>query len=57
MATLLAIDHDGPVKVTELGQRHEGIVWEVQPENFPRLIEMVNAHGGPNHWRIDPIPA
>lgn len=51
---LLSIGHDGPVTARELGTGGAGIVWTVQPENFPQLVEMINRHGGPNAWRISP---
>lgn len=50
---LLAITATGPVRVRELYQREGfGIVWEVMPENFESLIDMINAHGGPDFWEI-----
>lgn len=52
--TLQSINCDGPVVVRELGRKHEGIVWTVQPENFDKLIEMINNHGGPDMWSITP---
>lgn len=51
---LLGIAHDGPVRVTERGTGG-GIVWTVQPENFPALLAMVNANGGPDCWRIEAL--
>lgn len=54
MAQLQAITHNGPVTVRELGTGRSGIVWTVQPENFPSLIEMINKHGGPGAWKITP---
>ena len=53
--TLLSIAHNGPVRVTELGTGHSGIVWTVQPENFPELLAMVNEHGGPDRWLIETL--
>lgn len=55
MPTLLAITATGPVRVRELGHGRAGIVWEVQPENFGSLIDMVNAHGGPGFWEISEL--
>lgn len=52
---LLSIDHDGPVYLRELGTSWNGINWTVQPENFDNLIEMINAHGGPDCWTIVPV--
>ncbi|MGO4984443.1 hypothetical protein [Collinsella sp. Sow4_E3] len=52
---LLGIAHGGPVRVTELGKGHGGIVWTVQPGNFPALLAMVNANGGPDCWRIEAL--
>lgn len=52
---LLSIDHDGPVYLRELGKSWNGINWTVQPENFDNLIEMINAHGGPDCWTIVPV--
>lgn len=49
---LLAINCDGPVIVRQIGQRNQGIVWTVQPENFPSLIEFVNSDGVHN-WTIE----
>lgn len=47
---LIAIDHDGPV----IAECRDGLVWTVQPENFPALIERVNTYGGPDFWTITP---
>lgn len=55
--TLDEITHDGPVRVRERGQGGEGIDWTVQPENFPRTIEMINQHGGPDFWEVTPVEA
>jgi hypothetical protein len=52
MTALLAINHDGPVEVRELGKGGQGIVWTVQPENFASTVEMINANGGPSAWRV-----
>lgn len=52
MATLLKIDSRVPVLVRELGTRRDGIVWVVHPNRFDRVVEMVNAHGGPDLWEI-----
>lgn len=52
---LLGITHTGPVRVTELGTGGTGIVWEVAPENFPSLIDMINRYGGVSHWRIEAL--
>ena len=49
---LLGINTDRPVRVRELGTRHKGIVWTVQPENFDSLVEFINKYGGPGMWEI-----
>lgn len=49
--TLLGIAHDGPV----VAESHRArFTWTVQPEDFPALIERVNAFGGPDFWTITP---
>lgn len=55
MATLLSITHTGPIRVRELGKGGQGIDWTVQPENFQRVVDMINANGGPNCWRIEAL--
>lgn len=50
--TLLEINSTGPVRVRRLGAGHEGLVWTVDPENFGTVVDMVNAHGGPDFWEI-----
>lgn len=52
MATLLRIEHDGPIRFQELGKGDQGIDWMVEPANHQRAIDMVNEFGGPNAWRI-----
>ena len=48
---LLSIDHDGTV----IAESHRPrFTWTVQPEDFPALIERVNAYGGPGFWTITP---
>ena len=48
---LLSIDHDGPV----IAESHRArFTWTVQPEDFPALVERVNAYGGPDFWTITP---
>lgn len=54
MPKLTTINTTEAVTVRELGRGHEGIVWTVQPENFPALIERVNRYGGPDMWSIVP---
>lgn len=54
MPTLLAITHNGPVRVREVGTGHQGIDWIVQPENFDSVIDMINQYGGPDAWTITP---
>lgn len=51
MATLQAINHDGPV-IARHGK--DGVVWTVQPEDFDSLVEHVNRYGGPTFWSIEP---
>lgn len=53
-AKLETITHDGPVVARELGTGRDGIVWTVAPANFPALVAMVNANGGPGAWSITP---
>lgn len=53
--TLLGIGHDGPVRVQKLGERHQGMVWIVQPENHQNVIDMINEFGGPAMWKITPL--
>lgn len=52
---LLEINHDGPIRMTRVGKAHQGLVWEVQPENFDTVIEMINTFGGPDAWRIEKL--
>lgn len=55
MATLSAINHNGPVRVRELGKAGKGIDWTVQPENFASVVDMINTYGGPSAWSITAI--
>lgn len=55
MPTLLAINSTTPVRVRELGKGGNGIDWTCAPDTFPRVIAMVNAHGGPGCWSIEPV--
>ena len=52
---LESINHNGPVVVTELGTGHNGIVWTVSPENFDKVVEMINNHGGPACWSVKAV--
>ena len=48
---LISIAHDGTV----IAESHRPrFTWTVQPEDFPTLIERVNAYGGPDFWTITP---
>lgn len=55
MAQLLSIEHDGPVRLRQLGKAGEGIDWTVEPARFPVAIKMVNDYGGPSLWEITPL--
>lgn len=50
---LLEINATGPVRVTSTTD--PDFEWIVQPENFDSLIEHVNAHGGPDFYRIEEV--
>ena len=54
MVKLLSIDNQNrPVRVRALGQRGQGLVWTVQPENVDKtLVDMINDFGGPDMWEI-----
>ena len=52
---LLAINHNGPVRVTALGQGHEGISWEVAAEDLDKLVEYINAGTFGASYRITPL--
>lgn len=54
--TLLGVNHDGPIRVSKLGEGHQGLVWTVQPENHQNVIDMINDFGGPDMWEITPLP-
>lgn len=50
--TLLGINHDGPIIARHHG---DGIRWTVQPEDFPAMVDRVNATGGPTMWTLEPM--
>lgn len=56
---LLSIEQgDKPIRFTELGKGHGGLVATIHPGNpdaLQRSIDMVNEFGGPNAWRIEEV--
>uniref|UniRef100_A0AAU7J7Y4 HNH endonuclease n=2 Tax=unclassified bacterial viruses TaxID=12333 RepID=A0AAU7J7Y4_9VIRU len=56
---LLSIEQgDKPLRFTEIGKRHGGLVVTIQPgqrDALARTIDMVNEFGGPNSWRIEEV--
>lgn len=54
-ATLLSINHDGPILMREIGRGHEGLEWIVDPENHAAAIDTINMHGLAGMWEILPL--
>ena len=54
--TLISVNQtDKPIRLRELGQRHNGLIWTIRPGNpdaLQRTIDMVNEFGGPDFWEV-----
>lgn len=53
--TLLGINSDEPVMLTQFGPDPDEFMWIVQPEDFDNLVAHVNKYGGPGMWNITPV--
>ena len=51
---LAEITGDEPIVATELGKGFGGVMWIVEPESFPALVDHINRYGGPNAWSLRP---
>lgn len=52
MVKLLELTGNKPLFVRARGEAWTGLEWVVRPENFPKLITMINNNGGPDFWEL-----